>query len=86
MERVMPRQPHLDARRFAIVLDGVAFPAMRWQLWAEADHYGADAHTSTALHRLPAGRYPNLNAVLTALGAPLHNDRPARSTGRPDSD
>lgn len=51
------------------VLAGLIYPVRTWQLYAQADAYGADAHTREALSRLPVRTYPSLDAVLTELHA-----------------
>jgi hypothetical protein len=48
-------------------LAGLSSPARTWQLWAQADAYGADAQTLHALTRLPVAVYESLDVVLTAL-------------------
>jgi hypothetical protein len=55
--------------RLATVLAGLPFPARAWQLVAQADYYGADWLTRAELGRLPAGEYPSLPAVLSAIRA-----------------
>ncbi|HEY3750169.1 MAG TPA: DUF2795 domain-containing protein [Pseudonocardiaceae bacterium] len=51
------------------VLDGLAFPAQRWEIITQADWYGADAVTTQRLRRLPPrGRpYRDLRDVMTTL-------------------
>jgi hypothetical protein len=55
--------------RVASTLAGLRFPAMRWQLIAEADYYGADAITRDELAGLPAQLYQDLATVTAALAA-----------------
>lgn len=57
----------LDDSRVAAVLAGLRFPALTWQLVAQADYYGADVQTRSELAALPIGEYPNFLAVLTKL-------------------
>jgi hypothetical protein len=81
-----------DASRIATVLAGIRFPALAWQLVAQADYYGADAQTRAELAALPAGQYPNMPAVLaklrearcvrTALHPTHRAARPATSVSR----
>jgi hypothetical protein len=73
---VYRRTSRADVTRIGQVLDGVEFPAAKWQLIAHADHYGADAVTRTELWSMPVGVYPDLVSVLTAIGVLA---RPARS-------
>lgn len=54
--------------RIGQVLHGLSFPAARWQVMAEADHYGADSVTRAQLSTLPIRTYPDLAEVLAALG------------------
>jgi hypothetical protein len=70
------RTARADATRIGQVLDGVEFPAAKWQLIAHADHYGADSVTRSELWALPVGVYPDLLSVLVATGMPA---RPAPS-------
>ncbi len=42
---------------FASVLDGLTFPAQRWQILATAEYYGADGDTLRLLHSLRATQY-----------------------------
>jgi hypothetical protein len=44
--------------RISSVLEGVPFPAMRWQLVTHADYYGADHHSRGELAALPRGGTP----------------------------
>ncbi len=62
------RDPRVDAQRFDYVLEGLVFPAAKWQVIGHAEHYGADALTRAALWALPVGVYPNLPALLRTLG------------------
>ena len=56
--------------RLGHVLAGLGFPAVRWQLVAQADYYGADSRSRTELGRLPAaGPYRDLAAVISAVRA-----------------
>jgi Protein of unknown function (DUF2795) len=45
------------------VLDGLEFPASRWQLIAQAQYYGAHSACTSELTRLPAREYRNLTDV-----------------------
>lgn len=53
--------------RISAVLDQLRFPAILWQLIAEANYYGADWRTSTEIGRLPAGTYIDIAAVVTMI-------------------
>jgi hypothetical protein len=53
--------------RICAVLAGVTFPAMRWQLLAQADYYGADHRSRAELADLPEGRYADIATVQRAL-------------------
>jgi hypothetical protein len=55
--------------RVAAVLEQLRFPAVRWQIIAEADHYGADWQTRTELERLPIGNYLDVAAVVSMISA-----------------
>jgi hypothetical protein len=49
------------------VLDGVHFPAPRWQLVAHAQHWGANPSFITELVSLPVRDYRSLNDVSAAI-------------------
>jgi hypothetical protein len=51
----------------ARILDGLLFPAQRWEIMMCAGHYGADWYTRRQLARRPDGCYRDLGAVTTAL-------------------
>ncbi len=84
-------------QRLRHVLAGLSFPAQRWQVIAEAEHYGADARTRRELRALPAGpvrvlRRPPLGAGAgpgpPARGVATHTrrvDRPWREPRRAPS-
>jgi hypothetical protein len=61
-------QLRADRQRIAQVLAGLHYPAARWQVLAEADHYGADAGSRAQLHALPPAIYRDLGDVLVRLG------------------
>lgn len=61
------RNTRADAERVAMVLDGLSFPAAKWQILMHAENYGADAFTRVELWSLPTGAYADLEAVLSAL-------------------
>ena len=76
-----------EVERIGQVLVGLSFPAARWQVLAEADHYGADSVSRAQLSTLPIGTYPDLAEVLAALGLFVSNRRlravrPAPAVGR----
>jgi uncharacterized protein DUF2795 len=54
-------------QRLRHVLAGLSFPAQRWQVIAEAEHYGADGRTRQELRELPDARYESFAALLWAL-------------------
>lgn len=54
-------------QRLRPVLAGLSFPAQRWQVIAEAEHYGADARTRQELHVLPDARFESYASLLWAL-------------------
>jgi hypothetical protein len=79
---VYRRTSRADVTRIGQVLDGVEFPAAKWQLIAHADHYGADAVTRAELWAMPVAVYPDLVSVLTAIGVPARSD-PSRAVPPP---
>ncbi|GAA4558017.1 DUF2795 domain-containing protein [Pseudonocardia xishanensis] len=62
------RTNRADVARIGQVLAGMAYPAAKWQIVAQADHYGADAVTTAQLWSLPSGTYRDLAAVCVGLG------------------
>jgi hypothetical protein len=54
------------------VLDGLTFPAQRWEIVTTADMYGADSSTRQRLRALPLRNHPyrNLQDVVDALDGP----------------
>jgi Protein of unknown function (DUF2795) len=54
-------------QRLRHVLAGLSFPARRWQVIAEAEHYGADSRTRRELHTLPDARFESYASLLWAL-------------------
>lgn len=63
-----------DKRSLRYVLEGLVFPAQRWEIVTTADMYGADATIRRRLHGLPLRRnhpYRNLQDVVDALDAPV---------------
>jgi uncharacterized protein DUF2795 len=59
----------VEKQSLRFVLDGLRFPAERWEIVAAADFYGADVHTSRRLRTLPLRDRPyrDLQDVLHAL-------------------
>lgn len=59
----------IEKQSLRFVLDGLSFPAERWEIVAAADFYGADVHTSRRLRNLPPRDRPyrDLQEVLRAL-------------------
>ena len=60
------------------MLDGLAFPAQRWQLLAQAELNGVDAVMHERLRRLPEREYTDAGDVTYAL---THQVRPGRPVG-----
>jgi hypothetical protein len=80
------RGARAQAQRIAQVLAGLAYPAAKWQILAEADHYGADSASRAQLWSLPARIYPGLGDVLAALGlVALERRARSRPTGSADA-
>lgn len=52
---------------FNPVLDGLAYPAQRWQILIQAELYGADAMTKDVLRRLPQRSYADSLDVTRVL-------------------
>lgn len=53
----------MDRSDVAAVLDGLRFPAYRWEVIAQAELYGTDMVTRRRLHRLPARLYADCDDV-----------------------
>jgi hypothetical protein len=47
-----------DKQSLFFVLDGLDFPAHRWEILVKADLYGADSVTKERLQRLPSREHP----------------------------
>ena len=60
-----------DGRLLRYVLDGLRYPARWWEIMATADMYGVAASQHAELARLPRALYSNVEAILTALTAPV---------------
>ena len=58
-----------DKQSLRFILDGLAFPAERWQIVTAADFYGADVATCQRLRTLPVRSRPyrDLQEVVRAL-------------------
>ncbi|HEY7594795.1 MAG TPA: DUF2795 domain-containing protein [Actinophytocola sp.] len=57
------------------MLDGLSYPAQKWQITTCAELYGADVRTRRALYRLPTRVYESAADVSSALsGALSHQD------------
>ncbi len=65
---MLRRNTHTDQQRIRCVLADLSFPAAKWQVITHSESYGADATTRSDLWSLPIGTYPDLPAVLAALG------------------
>jgi hypothetical protein len=70
----------VDRVIIATALAGVSYPAQRWQLLAQADHYGVGGHIRADLGRLPGRAYPSLEAVIATLTA-IAASRPVAEPG-----
>jgi hypothetical protein len=49
------------------LLDGLSYPAYRWQVIAQAQHWGADPGSVEELCELGPDRFDSLDEVATAL-------------------
>jgi hypothetical protein len=56
------------------VLDGLSYPAQKWQITTCAGLYGADMRTRRALYRLPTRVYESAADVSSALSIALAED------------
>lgn len=58
-----------DKQSLRFILDGLTFPAERWQIVTAADFYGADVATCQRLRMLPVRSQPyrDLQEVVRAL-------------------
>jgi hypothetical protein len=53
-------------QRVVDAVAGLDYPAQRWEILASVAAAGADRLTASYLARLPAGTYPDVQAVLAA--------------------
>lgn len=69
--------------RLRQVLDGLSYPAERWQIVTWAELYGADTLTRAELAALPAGSYHAIGEIIAAVLAGNAAARPstAQTTG-----
>lgn len=51
------------------VLDGLDYPAQRWQILVQAELYGAATSTKDTLRRLPPRSYADTGEVTRVLAA-----------------
>ncbi len=56
-----------DETRLRQVLEGLRYPAQKWQIVTWAETYGADATTKTELAGLPLAPYRCVGDVLTGV-------------------
>ena len=59
----------MDRSDVAAVLDGLRFPAYRWEVIAQAELYGTDMVTRRRLHRLPVRLYADSDDVADTVTA-----------------
>jgi hypothetical protein len=67
----------LDASGIRAVLDGMQFPAQRWQVVAQAHYYGAPCACSARLAGLPVRTYRDANDVAAELRKLVGDQRAA---------
>jgi hypothetical protein len=61
----------VDAERtLSEILDGLSYPAEKWQITACAEIYGADVHTRRVLYDLPAQTYESVEHITTTMSVP----------------
>lgn len=66
-----------DETRLRHVLDGLSYPAQKWQIVTWADFYGADATTRNELAGLPTAAYRGVDEIIAAVAGT--RGRPRRS-------
>lgn len=57
------RASRVEMRYLASILEGLSFPAMRWQIIAWAVHNGAGPQFVGAFHSMPEGIYQSISCV-----------------------
>jgi hypothetical protein len=63
-EVLMPRETdRAVGMRLSCVLDGLLFPAAKWQIVTHAEYYGADARSIAQLWAIPVRSYADVAAV-----------------------
>ncbi len=66
----------MDAERtLSEILDGLSYPAEKWQITACAEIYGADVHTRRELYDLPAKTYESVEHITDALATATSTPR-----------
>ncbi|HEY1973391.1 MAG TPA: DUF2795 domain-containing protein [Pseudonocardia sp.] len=68
--------PEIDERHLLPSLDGVRFPAPKWQLLAYAEYNGAGLPIRLALWRLPERLYRNVSDIAHAIKATYQEPSP----------
>ena len=58
-----------QSRLMTRILDGLVFPAQRWQIVTQAELYGADSVTIDRLRHLPQRAYADCGEVTRTLVA-----------------
>ena len=67
----------VEISQVAAVLGELRYPAAKWQILVEADHYGTNGPTKAALWALPVAQYHSFDDIRAAL-IPLRTTASAR--------
>lgn len=55
--------------QIAAVLEGLTYPAAKWQIVAEADYFGTNGPIRALLWAIPAGQYESFEDISIAIAA-----------------
>jgi hypothetical protein len=69
-----PSTYQVDVQHLTRALEGMRFPAQRWQILAWADHNGAGLQLRAALQFLPERAYRGLSEIASVANAVLTAD------------
>lgn len=57
----------VEIPQVALVLAGLVYPVAKWQILAEADHYGTNGPIREALWALPSAEYQSFDDIRVVL-------------------
>jgi hypothetical protein len=70
----------VDVQHLTRSLEGMRFPAQRWQILAWAEHNGAGMQLRAALQFLPERTYPSVSEIARIANAAFTRSQPPSSS------